>query len=107
MYKLLPPGKAYELLTGHLITRRSEPAMEKWLKSKHPYLGAFLVYLSGYLFQAHFRCHGISMLGRSHMKSFWLTWVVTYSNSFWVSWDPNVKKKPHKMEATSQHDHYC
>ena len=49
---LLPPGKAYELLTGHLITgkplTRSENAEEMWFKSNHPQ--AFLVDFGGYVF---------------------------------------------------------
>ena len=49
---LVPPGKAYTLLTGHLITGYllwSEPAQEKWFKSNHPYEYAFVANLSGYL----------------------------------------------------------
>ena len=42
---LVPPGKAYTLLTDHLITGKPlwfEPALEKWLKSNHPYIQAFV-----------------------------------------------------------------
>ena len=41
---IVPPGKAYKLLTGHLITGyplRSEPAKEKWFKSNHLYISIF------------------------------------------------------------------
>ena len=38
---LVPSGKAYTLLTGHLIAGkplRFEPAQERWFKSNHPYI---------------------------------------------------------------------
>ena len=38
---LLPSGKAYTLLTDHLITGKPlwfEPAQEKWFKPTHPYI---------------------------------------------------------------------
>ena len=36
---------------------------EKWFKSNHPYIKAFLVYLGGY-----FGCHNVIMLGKSPVK---------------------------------------
>ena len=38
---LVPPGKAYTLLTDNLITGKPlwfEPAQEKWFKSNHLYI---------------------------------------------------------------------
>ena len=50
----VPPGKAYKLLTDHLITAfplRSELAQKKWFKSNHPYIEALDAYLGGYIFK--------------------------------------------------------
>ena len=53
---LVPPGKAYMLLTDHLITGqllKSEPAQEKWFQVK-PSIYISLSGLLGYLYLKHF-----------------------------------------------------
>ena len=48
---LVPPGKAYTLLTDHLL--RSDPAHEKWFQVK-PSIYISLSGLLGYLYLKHF-----------------------------------------------------
>ena len=46
---LVPPGKAYTVLTDHLIIAKLlwfEAAQEKWFKSSHPYIQAFVAFLA-------------------------------------------------------------
>ena len=65
-----PPGKAYTLLTGHLITGkplRSEPAQEKWFQVKPSKRMSFW-FTWVLIFSAHFVCHDILMLGTSPIK---------------------------------------
>ena len=55
--QLVPPGKAYELLTDHMITDLplwSEPAQEK-SQTIHAYKSLWLTWVA--IFEALFGCH--------------------------------------------------
>ena len=86
-------GKAYVLLTGHLITgkqlRRSEPAQEKRFKYNHPVHISLTVLLGWLYFQAHYASHHIFMLGRCPIK-----WRQRLDITISVDWDaePQIKQ---------------
>ena len=64
---LVPPGKASNPLTIHLITGQllmSEPAQEKWFsQTVHTYKPYWLSWTV--INESHFECHDILMLGKS------------------------------------------
>ena len=67
---LVSPGKAFSLMTDHLITGyplRSELAQEKWFQVK-PSIPISLFGLVGWIFQALVECHDILISVKSPIK---------------------------------------
>ena len=58
-------GRLCHLITGLLL--KSEPAQEKWF-SRTILEKIFMAYLVSYIYEAHFECHDILMLGISPIK---------------------------------------
>ena len=62
---LVPPGKAFKLLTDNLITGLSLPRKCVLVKpSTHISLIGLLGRLYTIVYEAHFQCHNILMLGK-------------------------------------------
>ena len=83
----MPPGKASKPLTDHLITGKplkSEHAQEKWFSQTiHTYINH--IGLQGdytCIYEAHFECHDILMLGKSPIK-----WRQRPDMTIAVDWD--------------------
>ena len=68
----------------------SESAQESGLVKPSVYISALLALLGGYIYEAHFKCHDILMLGKSPIK-----WRQHPDMNIAVDWDVKhqVKKK--------------
>ena len=87
---LVSPGKASKLLTDHLITGLSLPRKSGLVKpSIH---NALLAKLGGYIYEAHFACHDIVMLGKSPIK-----WRQRPDMTIAVDWDVNHEFNQNKQ----------
>ena len=80
----MPPGKDSTLLT--LVHRScvSLPRKSGSIQTIHSYLSLILAQLGGYIYEAHFECHYIIMLGKSPTK-----WKQRPDMTIAVDWDVN------------------
>ena len=78
----------------------SEPAQEKWFSQTIHTYKALLAYLGGYIYEAHFECHDILMLGKSPIK-----WRQRLDMTIAVDWDVKHQFKQTKLDHVTVKRH--